>query len=1023
MKKIILLLSLFLCSYSLIAQDLLIKGTVKDDNGEFLPGVAILEKGTSNGTITDASGVYSIRVNKGATLVYSFVGMQTKEVSVGEKTEINIVLSGDVYLDDVVVAALGIRREKKTITYSIQDVKAEEIVIGAEPNLVNSLAGKVAGLTVTNSGGAPGASSQIIIRGGTSLLFDNQPLFVVDGVPVDNTTAVGNSLTDGLSASSLDMGNAISDLNPDDIAEMTVLKGAAASALYGLKAANGAIVITTKKGKGKAKVNFSFRTRLDQVNQLPSQQGVYKAGTADRDGGNFTDQTHLSWGEEFQSGDTRYNNMEDFFENAWTYETSFNVSGGNEKGSYYISLAHTDQDGVVPTTDYQRSSFLVNLERKEGIFTFGTKFNYVSTSSTKTLTGSGLYGTNDGYMQNIINYPRSYDMKVYEDEEGNLIHLLPDGLDAWEYPNNPYWKLNTSPQTTGRERYISNAHIDADLTSWLKASYRVGLDYYNNNYKSIREVGTTSLDWYRGGISENNTQNSLITSLFTISGNKEITTGLQLDYVAGHNVEILDNKSQSLVGQVFIEPTFKSLNNIAKENKDLTVAHRRRRLIGVFGDLRLSYNNTFLFGATYRNDWSSTLPKENNSFDYYSGNVGVIVSELLPKNGVLTYGKIRASVAQVGKDAPMYMTTTAVKQWTGPGGGYLNEWSAGNSELKPETTTSIEAGFDANLWIDRLGVNFTWYRERSEDQIIQPRVSQSTGYILKYINDGSIQNKGIELTISAKPIKKPNFSWDIIANVTKNEGTVLKLPETLPILYVTDTQFGFAKAGAVLDGPFLGIIGQKWETVEEGEYAGRVVIGSDGYPVTNNDYTNLMGNREPDLMLGITNQFTYKNWSFNMLWDLRFGGDVLNATEWAMVNSGLSETTLDRGTTKVFDGVVLNGDGTYSENTQSAVLNQYYYQNIYTQEASHFIENVNWVRLRTVNLTYVLPKSLTTKLHLSRASVSLIGNNLLLFTNYSGMDPEVSMSGAGSKGSGSSGVDYCGVPATKSMSVGLNISF
>ena len=1023
MKKGLLFIFI-LCLFTHVAeaQKRTITGIVKEKaTGEPLPGVTVQEKGTTNGTVTDVSGTFRLSVNSGATLLFSFIGMNPLEKKVGESVRIEVALAPSTeQVDEVVVTAMGIKRETRALGYAVQEVKGEELVKVKEPNLVNSLNGKIAGVNITNSGGAPGSSSQIVIRGGTSLLGDNQPLFVVDGVPIDNSTNDPESDNGGLSATATTNGNRAMDLNSDDIESISVLKGPAAAALYGLRAAAGAVVITTKKGKaGVPQVSVSTRMKLDLVNRLPDQQGMYGQGSD----GAYSADTGESWGAKIAAGTPVYDNMDNFFEPAWSYDVNGSISGGNDNANYFMSVQRLDQNGVVPTTDYVKNSFRFNGEQKKGWFTVGMNTNYIYSTSTKTLTGDGLYGTSGtGYMISIINWPRPDNMSVWM-ENGEKRRLMPD-VALEDDIDNPYWLVHNNPVTEELHRFIGSGYVKVSPVDWLNLTYRAGIDHYNSFNRSITSPGSAVAEPYdEGAVSEKQRQNDLFSSNLTLDIHRKVND-FNLDLLVGHNYEqttYLKN-TQSAVGM--LSSDFIGINNADDDNKTFSNYRSQKRLYSVYGELSASYKNFAFISVTGRNDWSSTLSPENRSFFYPSVSGSFVFSEFFPDDlkDAFSFGKIRASWSQVGKDAPVYQTATYLDTPVSSiGGGYRDSWTGGNPDLKPEETTSTELGVDLRFLKGRLGLDFTYYDTKSEDQIIQPRVSNAIGYIFKYVNWGTVTNKGIEITLTAKPVNTRNWNWNASMNISHNSGSVEGLPTGLDLLYVTDVQIGPAKPASVNNGIFLGLTGQKWQRTDDGKL---ILNSQTGYPVTSTDATNLVGNREPDLLLGFNNSITFKNWDLSFLIDVRKGGAVYNATEWAMVNSGLSKETIHRGETKTFDGVNVSESGDYVDATSTITLDQDYYQNIYSAESSHFITDVNWLRLRSLSLSYQVPQSVYRRWDFIKdIDVSLSGTNLLLFTNYDGMDPEVSAGGAGVLGAGSVGVDYAGVPATRSVSLGLNLKF
>lgn len=1010
------------------AQQKTVTGTVTDGStGDPLTGVTITIQGSNVESQTDASGKYTVAVQQGQTLVFQSLGYGQAQRVVGEASVIDVSLSAsEEALGEVIVTAMGIKREKRALGYAAQDIQSEELLRNKDPNLINSLNGKIAGINITNSGGAPGASSSIVLRGGTSLERDNQPLFVIDGMPMDNSTGQGdNSAFDGTVNLSTTNSNRAMDINPEDIESISVLKGPAAAALYGLRAAAGAVIITTKKGKaGTVAVTATPRFITNWVNRLPEQQGRYKRGSYYS--GEFTDQTIRSWGDEFGASETVYDNMGDFFEPAYAYDNSLTVSGGTENSNFFLSASNLAQSGVVPTTDFNRSTVRFNGEQKAGRFTFGVNASYAKSKTRKTLTGSGLWGSNSGgYMESIVSWPRNDDMRVYLNADGTKRRIWPEpNLEDAGDVENPYWIINRNPQTDETNRFIGTAYTNVNVADWFDITYRLGIDNYTTVFGNrIYPGSSVKVDWQEGMMSETNRNYSYLNSNLMLNFHHNINEIWDLSLLLGTTAEDTQIKSNSLRAQQFEIPNFFSLNNAEQGNQFFSQDVMKKRLLGVYGDLRVAYRDMVYLSVTGRNDWSSTLPLENRSFFYPSVSGSFVFTELMEPSNILSFGKIRASWAQVGKDAPAYQTNTYL---FGPeltiGGGFRNSWTRGNDILKPETTTSTEVGAELSFLNSRLGIDVAYYVNNSKDQILQPRVSNATGYILSYVNTGEIENKGIEISLNGSPIKRDNFTWDVTLNFSHNNGVVKALPGALPILYVTDVQVGNAKAASFDGGDFMGLSGSKWQTDDDGNL---LLNWDTGYPLTGTLTTLPVGNREPDLLGGLNNNFSFKNWNFSFLVDFRKGGDVYNGTEHLLVNYGLAKVTENRGNTIAFTGMSLNpATEQYESVTREVVADERYYRDIYLNNAAFFIEDVNWLRLRSVSLAYSLPGSVLARMpYVKGATVTATGTNLLLLTNYSGMDPETSAAGAGVIGSGSVGIDYAGVPATAGFAVGLNVRF
>lgn len=992
-----------------IPMDISISGTVtSDEDGFALPGVNIIVKGTSMGTITDIDGNYTLIVPSiDSEIIFSSVGYISEEVLVGSKTIINISLTPDLKtLGEVVVTSFGIKKDKKALGYSVQEVSGENITETNQPNIANALQGKVAGMQITNSGGVPGASSSIILRGGTSIDGDNQPLFVVDGIPIDNSTIAEPIGGSGQLARTVSNTNRAMDLNPEDVESISVLKGPAAAALYGLRAASGAIIITTKKGKsGKGKLNYSNSFEINRYNKLPVLQNNYKQGNNSNPG-----VTNFSWGPEFNEGEEVYNNLKDFFQYGSIQNHNLSFSGGNEKTTFYTSAARFDQDGIVPGSGYDRTSFRLNAESKVlDKLLVGASVNYSFSSAVKPLQGQGVVDGSGGIILGAINWPRNDNMSIY---------LAPDGSHRnFGIVDNPYWSTINNPVNDNVNRFTGMFNISYDAFDWLNVSYRLGRDFYNQENRSLRSPGTTLVGNENGGLFDLESFYQITTSNLLLNFKKKLTKDIDAKLLVGNNVEWINSRSTSLFGTDFNNPDFIGFRNTDNVISDKVIS--QRRIVGAFGNLEVNYKEILYLSVTGRNDWSSTLPKKNRSFFYPSVGGSLVFSELLNLNeSPFSFGKIRATWAKVGKDAPPHKLASSLENNIGVGGGFKFGFFGNNSNIKPETTTSFEIGTDLRFFDGRFGVDFTYYTLRSEDQIIQPRVSQGTGFIFLLVNGGTIENKGYEVMLQSTPISTANFSWNINVNWSHNQSKLVNLPAELPVFVQSDaiTRIGLAQGASYVGNTFYGLLGSSWKTTTQGE----VIIGSDGYPIVESNI-NLLADREPDWIAGITNRIDYKNLELSFLFDFRIGGDVFNGTEYELVRSGLSTLTNNRNTSKVIKGVIDNGDGTYSPNDKEVILDQNYYQNIYANNARNFIEDGSWIRLRYLTLQYSLPKAIISKTPFTNFSVQITGKNLWLITNYSGMDPELSSGGAGVRGTGTNGIDYVGVPSTKGISIGINL--
>ncbi len=1033
-----------------------VTGIVRDVNGEPLIGATIKVKGTSRGTATDVEGRYSINAAPGSTLVISYIGTASQEVNVTGSVMDVTMQSASTNLDEVVVTALGIKKDKKSLGYAIDDLKADELMRNKNTNAINSLAGKIAGVTITQSSGAAGSGAQIILRGGTSLAEDrdNQPLFVVDGVIYDNSTStVGNSAFDGMSSAATTNSNRVMDINPEDIESMSVLKGPAAAALYGSRAAAGVVIISTKSGKeGAVEVNFNTRLTTSWARALPKVQKTYKRGYFEDQ---YTDgvysgtvyrdlKSYSSWGEAFKEGEPVYDNVGDFFQNGAIWDTNLSVAGGTKNSRFFLSGSFFDQDGVVPNTGYKKTTFRFNGEQKYKMFTFGANAAYSQARTARTLTSAGLFlSSGNGALYSLYTWAPSSNMAHYVNEDGTRYRQFGDQLDPWNEVENPYWIINRDKLKDKTERFTGNVNVKADITDWWWVSYRMGTDSYTtDNSNFIAPHSVARVDWQKGMYSENSMRYNYLSTNLISNWNKQFGD-FNMNLMLGTSTDDTKYTSNYRMAWMFTVDNFFSFDNATSKYKKFLTKRSRKRLVAAYGEFRVDWRNAIFLTVTGRNDWDSTLPKENRSYFYPSVSGAIAFSELMgsARPDWLTFGKLRASWAKVGKGTVPYQTATSL--W--PSGVFLddlvgvgNSWSRGNKDIKPEMTTSTEIGLELRFLQNRLKFDGAWYYNKSVDQILSPRGPQSTGYIFCSMNAGDVTNKGLELSISGTPIQTRDFSWETGINVYGNRGRVKNLPQGLDIMYLTDVQYGNAKAASYGDGLFMAISGSRYARTKDGKI---ILDPNTMMPTWDGSTSYCIANREPKFQGGWNNTLSYKNFSFNMLWEFRHGGAVFNGTKYAMTMAGTSELSANRERITI-NGVVKDGDGykdvSYTINAgdsytvkiknkkverSGANIIKDYYNTYYNYETANWITQVNSLRLRTISLSYDLPKNWLASTHVFKAaSLQVSASNLLLFTNYDG-DPEVAASGSGVGGSSSAGFDYCGVPSTASFSFGVNLTF
>ena len=1050
---------LFTSGFTAVAQAQRATGTVVDETGEPLPGVSVIVAGKAGGVSTDFDGKFSLAANKGDVIKFAYIGYNPAEVKFDGKP-INLTLQPDAAnLDEVVVTALGIKKDRKALGYAVSEMKSDEILENKSPNVVNALAGKIAGVTVTQYSGAAGAGANITLRGGNSTSDgrSNEPLFVVDGIIYDNSTqVVGNSGTDGMTRSNTTYSNRVMDINPEDIESMSVLKGAAASALYGSRAADGVIIITTKKGaEGTVKVNVSSKVTASWANKLPEAQTKFGRGYYENNGV-FNDQTYQSWGKEI-TNEPIYDNIGNFFETGAVFDNTVSVSGGSKNTTFFLSASNFDQGGIVPKTGYNKSTFRFNGEQKIWRFTLGANVAYSIAKTDKTLTSGGLYGGGGGgAMTGLYSWPRTEDMSHYLTEDGQKYRLFEGIWDLADDKENPYWIINKDKLTDQTKRFTGSLQLAYDITDWWNIVARVGYDdYTTDGYTYIAPGSVVSAKYQNGRLSKSDYRYSYTSTNLMTSINKNLGD-YNIGALVGFTTEYTHRYNQTHYGYNFITPGTISFGNIPTETKFFTDGTSKKRLVGLYAEVRGDWKNTVFLSVTGRNDWSSTLPKENRSYFYPSVNGSVVFTEPLQAAGILgtdvfTFGKIRGSWARVGKDANPYATLTYVNNPYNYNGfiAIANQYTSGNMFLKPEIQDSWEIGAELHFFNNRLGFDYGYYHTQTSNQIAVPRLSNASGFILTAINSGSVINDGMEFAINAVPVQTKEFIWDMTLNFSFNKGRLGDFLEGVEYFYPTDAQFGTIRSASIPrthdkdnaaynKNYFLGMTGNEYYVdAESGQY--QVDASTGLYRINTNN--PIVGNREPKLIGGFTNSFSYKGFNLSFLLDFRIGGDVYNGTAYAMTVNGMHPQTLmnDRQSVTVtgitYDANDKDNNGKPFEQTYEAgktytiggttysgeAMIQKYWSN-YASNSHHFITDVNWLKLRNISLSYDFTRILKSKKVIKGLVANATASNLFTITNYKGMDPEVSTAG-GTGGSGSTGIDYCSVPATSSFTFGVNLTF
>lgn len=1008
-----------------------------EEDGQGIPGVSIVVKGTSKGTVTDIDGKYDIAANAGETITFSLVGYQAQDVSVGKGiSTLNITLKGgNQQLGEVIVTALGIKESKRALGYNVQEVSGEDIASTQRDNFMDALQGRVAGLMTVPSSGGIGSSSLVILRGVSSIGGNNQPLIVVDGLPIDNTTFNQGNLVSDRPNRDNDYLNRAADINPNDIASITILKGPEAAALYGSQGSSGAIVITTKKGtKGRGKINYDNSFGWDDVYRFPKIQNTYIRGLNGVD----APEQSLYFGPKKPDSLQTYNNLDNFFQTGRRQAHNLSVEGGgSDRLTYRLSTNYTTREGVVPNTDSRvlstrlsaTAKLLDNLDLTTSLAFNNTQLNKPITSSTGFITG-------------IFRWPFYEDITNYLNPDGTRRRLQPTNSAELD---NPFFLANKAINRDVTNRFIANNSLTLKATSWLSLTGRFGFDNYSTRGNFFLNPESNSGVTDRGSVENFDEQSRILNGQFLAIAKKKFGD-FSTSFLAGTDFNDREYDVISIRGTQLYDPTFNSINNtntVTQRNKQrVTRVHN----LGAFGKFDFGYKELFYLSVTGRNDWSSTLPINNRSYFYPAGSASFNFSELpfLKDQKWLSFGKLRYALSKSGKDAPPYKVQSALAPQLTTGGGFIYDFFGGNPDLKPEFVTGNEAGIELKFLKNRLSVDVTYFQNERTDQIAVQRLSYGTGFIFGLLNSGSFQVKGWEVQLGADPFKSKNFSWNITANFTKNATSVLSLPADVNEFYNSDTWlYGNARASAFLDLATLQSRFSQYNLVNNARGAasataiggasywrnnsGEILINpSTGLPIFNTNFLPI-GDRNPDFMIGVINRFTYKNLALSFNLDFRKGGDVFNGNEYYLFVNGLSTRYLDRETPVTFKGVLRDG----KENTENPTVNNIqvtpqtrsdFYTSALPEEA--FVEHdINWLRIRDVTLNYKLPSSLFKNMKSFKgASVYVTGTELFMWTNYTGADPAVNGNSATSAGVGAWGFDFGKIGTPRSVSCGIRLS-
>ena len=975
-KKLLSFILLFL-SISQVWAQTTITGTVTGiQDGSPLPGVSIVLFGTSKGTITNSEGKYQIQVpDEKAVLVFSFTGFVKKTVEVGNQTTVNVVLEEEVAsLEEIVISALGIEKEKNTVGYATTKIKGEELIEARENNFVHTLAGKIPGVQINRTAGGPASSTRVIIRGITSLDGNNQPLYVVDGIPIDNSNLGSASQFGGK-----DLGDGIGDINPDDIESVNVLRGTAATALYGIRGQHGVIIINTKKGKAQKGIGVEINSNIvasqvvfpynDYQNEFGSGadfdgSGVFRAPQNINEarsvaifsawGGRLDGSTAVGIdGEEYayvaQDLSERYKK---FFETGLTTTNTVALSGGNENHTFRFSASYMNNDDIIPESGMERYNFTLRSTSKFGErLTADVKLNYVRQNVDNRPSLSDT-PENPGYILSRLGPDIDIDiLREYEDVNGDYIDYF-----FTPFANNPWWGVFEQPNDDERNRVIGFINLTYQITDWLTIQGRTGIDRYNLEATDIDGFGTPYVTG--GRISQTNYLIEERNSDFLITFNK-IFGDIEVTSTLGGSRLDQESSFESLRGENFADPTFTRFSGTEIRNSNEGV-NNRRRLNSLYATAQLGYKDYLYLEISARNDWSSYLPSNNNSFFYPSVSASFVVSEALQLPDWTNYAKIRASWAQVGDDGGLFNALNTNYSFNTVGNipvADIANGSVPNPNISPNTTTGIEFGVEASFLEDRLSIDFSWYRQTTKDQIISANISNTSGYGRFITNDGELRNTGIEFLISGTPIKVGDFNWEATFNFSKNNNEVISVGKDeegnpIPFLNIgASSRFLGIQIQAIPGEPYGQIVGLPYLRDAEGQ----IYHDANGLPMRDSE-ARVLGNGNPDWIGGLTNTFNYKGISLSFLIDIQQGGDLYSQTNVFALFQGLSSATLEGRE----DGIIGQGINTDGEpNTVTADGRSYWRRQAVIPESSVF--NATFISLRQASLGYSLPETLVRK--------------------------------------------------------------
>jgi TonB-linked SusC/RagA family outer membrane protein len=1035
MKKLIrqvLCPLLLFISGSVFSQTNTITGVViGDDDNEPLKNVTVTIKGTKTATKTNEAGYYSIVAEKGQVLQFSFVDYSRKEVVTGgSDTKINIKLSRvQKQLGEVIVTAYGIKKDNRSVGHAAQNVTGEAIAETQRDNFANALQGKVAGLTVNTTSGAPGASAQIVLRGFNSIGGDNSALIILDGVPLNNNVFSQSRLgSDGPNRSN-DYSNRAADINPEDIESITVLKGPEGAALYGVEAGNGAIIITTKRAKAqRLKISYDNNFRWEQITKFHDVQKVYDNGF----NGSPINTTRSFFGPKYADGTKFYDNAKNFFNIGKSYKHSLTIEGGVKNTGIRANFSYYNQEGVIPNSGNEKinARFTVTTKASKKI-EISTTAAFYNQYNRKAFRGTG------GYYLSLLSWPLDDDARKWQNISGSRrIISKTAGVDNNAELNNPYFEVTRNKNFDVTNRITFNTNLTYKATDWLNVDIRLAADAYSQRGGYIYDRESFNFFSVGGRIEEYKSNFQSYNSNFLITAKKtfgkfnfKLLVGQSFDdrtttTFATFGDSVYDAARNLAPKEIQIDgytSTLKRLNSRTQGRDTLTL----QRSIGVFSELSIAYKELLYFTATGRNDWLAEFPKDKRSYFYPSINTSFVFSELIRKNNILTSGRLRASYAKTGKRSFPYANQSVYTNSVSSTNGYGNAYGFGanNPDLFPEQQSTVELGTELKFLKNRVKLDVAAYRTEIKNSIAaNARPSYATGFILYTSNIADLYNEGLEATLGIDWIKNKKIGWNTSFNFNTMRNKVTRLP--LPEFYNSDTWLVGYRASLYRGQPTTTIGGQNYLRNDKGDI---LIDPSNGYPLADPNYVKI-GDRNPDFAMGITNSFNYKGLKLSFTLDWKQGGDVLNGTEQQLVINGLSKRTLDRETPRIIPGVLQDGLQNSATPTRNTIIINPYFQNDYYQLRTYavdFVEkDVNWLRLRDVTLSYNFGKKVLNTVRIfSSASVFITGTDLFIITNYSGPDPASNGTTPASGGVGAFAIDLGGTATPIGINTGLRISF